>query len=215
MPRVMLSRALAGFLLAMLLCGCNSRTPVMAVPAGSTVLAFGDSVTAGVGASSGEDWPTRLQAISAWQIRNAGLAGDTAEAAAARLDAELVQSNPALVIIEIGGNDFLRRRPPERVKEDIRALIQRARASGARVVLVAVPSLSLLAAVSGRLRDAALYAELAQEEKLPLVENVFSDVLSEPALRADPIHPNRLGYETLAEGIAASLVEQGILRRTP
>lgn len=215
MRSVTIIRALVCFLLALLLCGCNSRSAVTAVPTGSVVLAFGDSVTAGVGAASGEDWPSRLQVLSGWQIRNGGLPGDTAEAGAARLDAELARTTPALVIIEIGGNDFLRRRPPDRVKEDIRVLIHRSRAAGARVALVAVPSLSLFSAVSGRLGDAPLYAELAEEEKLPLVENVFSEVLSDPALRADPIHPNRLGYEKLAQGIADSLVEQGMLRRTP
>ena len=209
----MMNRTIGCLFLLLSLLGCSSRPPVTPVPSGSMVLAFGDSVTAGVGAGSGEDWPAHLQTISGWQIKNAGQSGDTAEAAATRLGIELEQVRPALVIIEIGGNDFLRRRPPAAVKEDIRVLIQSARASGARVVLVAVPALSLLAAASGHLSDAALYAELAEEEKLPLVENVFSEVLSDPALRADPIHPNQRGYEKMAQGIAHALMEQGILRR--
>lgn len=199
----------ASVFLAML-AGCGPSPRHQAVPAGQTVLAFGDSVTFGTGASAGEDWPTLLAAATGWQVINAGVAGDTAQAAQARLPALLAQHRPALVIIEIGGNDFLRRRSVADVKADVRGLIQTAQASGAQVVLVAVPALSLLAAVAGRPSDAPLYAELAKEAQVALVPDVFSDVLGDADLRADPIHPNAAGYQKMAQGLHQRLKALGV-----
>ena len=207
----MLRRTCITFLAALpLLAACGKRSRHSAVPAGQTVLAFGDSVTFGTGAATGEDWPTLLAAATGWQIVNAGVPGDTAQAAGMRLPALLSQHTPALVIIEIGGNDFLRRRTAAEVKADVRVLVQAAKASGAQVVLVAVPALSLLAAVAGRPSDAPLYAELAEEEQVALVPDVFSDVLGDAALRADPIHPNAAGYRQMAVGIHQRLKATGI-----
>jgi acyl-CoA thioesterase-1 len=107
----------------------------------------------------------------------------------------LEQHQPALVIIEIGGNDFLRRRPQPAVKEDVRHLLRTVRQSGAQVVLVAVPEVSLLNFVMGK-GDAPLYQELAEEEAVPLIDRVFAEILSQPELRADQIHPNAEGYRT-------------------
>ena len=199
----------ASVLLAML-AGCGPSPRQSVVPAGQTVLAFGDSVTHGTGAGPAEDWPTLLAAATGWQMVNAGVPGDTAQAAQARLPALLAQHRPALVIIEIGGNDFLRRRSVADVKADVRGLIQAAQASGAQVVLVAVPALSLMAAVAGRPSDAPLYAELAKEEAVALVPDVFSDVLGDAALRTDPVHPNAAGYREMAQGLHQRLKALGI-----
>ena len=199
----------ASVLLAMF-AGCGPSPRQSVVPAGQTVLAFGDSVTHGTGAGPGEDWPTLLAAATGWQMVNAGVPGDTAQAAQARLPALLAQHRPALVIIEIGGNDFLRRRTSADVKADVRGLIQAAKASGAQVVLVAVPALSLMAAVAGRPSDAPLYAELADEEQVALVPEVFSRVLGDAALRTDPVHPNAAGYREMAQGLHQRLKALGI-----
>ncbi len=192
------------------LAACDRKPRHAPVPAGATVLAFGDSVTFGTGAGAGEDWPTLLAASTGWQVVNAGVPGDTAQAAQPRLPALLAQHRPAQVIIEIGGNDFLRRRSAAEVKADVRVLIQAAKASGAQVVLVAVPALSLMAAVAGRPSDAPLYAELADEEQVALVPEVFSSVLGDAALRADPIHPNAAGYQKMAQGLHQRLKALGI-----
>lgn len=207
----MLRRTCFITLLSLAVLGACGKSPRHAVvPAGQTVLAFGDSVTFGTGAGPGEDWPTLLAASTGWQVVNAGVPGDTAQAAQPRLPALLAQHRPALVIIEIGGNDFLRRRSAAEVKADVRGLVQVAKASGAQVVLVAVPALSLLAAVAGRPSDAPLYAELADEEQVALVPDVFSSVLGDAALRADAIHPNAAGYRQMAQGLQQRLKALGI-----
>jgi acyl-CoA hydrolase len=196
-------------LLAALLAACGSGQKVQPLPAGATVLAFGDSVTFGTGAGEGEDYPARLAALTGWQIVNAGISGDTAEAGKERIGAALEAHRPALLIVEIGGNDFLRRRPESQVKEDIRKILAEARRHNTPTVLVAVPRFSLLGAAIGALSDAPLYEQLAEEEKVPLVPKVFAGILADPTLKADQIHPNAEGYLRFAEGIAAALRQIG------
>lgn len=175
------------------------------------MLVLGDSVTHGTGAGRGQDFPTLLAGLSGWYVTNAGVPGDRADTALRRIDEALNDARPELVLIELGGNDFLRRRPHSEVKEDLRALIHRTRDAGAQPVLVAVPALSPLGAALGRLRDADLYGELAREEDVPLIADVFAEVLSDPALRADQIHPNANGHRVMAEGIARALERHGLL----
>lgn len=205
------SRGILLLLVLLCLAGCSETPRLAALPAGSVVLAFGDSVTHGTGAAPGEDYPARLAVLTGWDVRNHGVPGDTAQAARARIAAALEETQPALVLLEIGGNDFLRQRKESQVREDIRAILAAVRAQRIPVVLIAVPGFSPLGAAVGRLSDSPIYETLAAEEKLPLVANVFTDVLSNPALKADAIHPNAHGYRRLAEGIAAALRETGLL----
>jgi acyl-CoA hydrolase len=193
------------------LAACGSRQKLSALPLGSRVLAFGDSVTYGTGANPGEDWPTLLSELTGWQIINAGIPGDTAEAGKSRLQGLLDEHRPVLVIIEIGGNDFLRRRQASAVKQDLKTMIAAVRAANAQPLLIGVPELSLLAAF-GKPGDSPIYAELGKEEKLPVIPDVFSDILSKPELCADKIHPNAAGYRRMADGIRAALKDLGLAR---
>lgn len=201
---------IAGFCLAGLLAACGRKAKLAAIPAGQTVLAFGDSVTFGTGAGPGEDWPTLLAAQTGWRLINAGVPGDTAAAAKDRLPALLDEHRPALVVVELGGNDFLRRRPHREVKEDLRQIVRQVKASGAQVVLVAVPELSLLGVLAGKPSDAELYRELADEEQVALIGEVFSGILARPEWCADKIHPNAEGYRQMAAGLLAALQQRGL-----
>ncbi|HEX6734498.1 MAG TPA: GDSL-type esterase/lipase family protein [Azonexus sp.] len=189
-------------------CGRQARWP--AVPPGAAVLAFGDSVTHGTGAGPGEDWPSLLARRTGWQIANAGIPGDTAEAARQRIQAALDEHRPALVIVELGGNDFLRRRPASAVKENLRQILHTIRQAGAQPLLVAVPELSLLGVVARRPSDSPIYRELGEAEKVPVIADVFSDILGRPELCADQIHPNADGYREMAAGLHAALQRLGL-----
>lgn len=206
-------RILLAIIASLLLTACGGGQKAQPLPAGASVLAFGDSVTFGTGGAPGEDYPTRLAAITGWSITNAGIPGDTAEAAKGRIRVAIEESRPALVIVELGGNDFLRRRPEKQIKEDLRQILVQVRAANIPVVLVAVPRFSLLGAAVGSLPDAELYEQLAEEEKVPLVPDVFARILSDPGLKADQIHPNAEGYRQLAEGIADGLRKAGFLAK--
>jgi acyl-CoA thioesterase-1 len=193
-----------------LLSGCADESRYSALGPGAVVLAFGDSVTHGTGAGRGEDYPSRLALATGWRVINAGIPGDTAGQARERIEPLLAEHSPSLVIVALGGNDFLRQRSPAAVKEDLRAIVQSVRGAGALPVLVAVPRLSLLRATVGALDDSPIYAELADEEGVLLVEGLFSEVLSDEALRADPIHPNAAGYQVFAAGLDGAFREAGL-----
>lgn len=205
---------LVGFALLTVLPGACGREPKQApLPAGSVILAIGNSVTFGTGAAPGEDYPSQLAAISGWTIHNHGIPGDTSAGVKARIADALDEIKPAMVILEIGGNDFLKRQPESGTKENVRAILRAVKQSGIPVVLVATPKFSPLGAAIGLLPDAPIYAELAKEERVPLVPSIFAKVLAEPDLKSDPIHPNAAGYRKLAEGIAAGLADFGFLSR--
>jgi acyl-CoA hydrolase len=204
-------RLLISLALLILLTACSDPTPdYQPLEQGAVVMAFGDSVTHGTGAGAGEDFPTLLAGDTGWQVVNAGVPGDTADKARERIEGLLQEHDPELVIVELGGNDFLRRQPPEQVKEHLREIIAAVRSAGAIPVLVAVPEFSVLGAAVGSLSDSPIYEELAEEEGILLIDDVFSQVLSEEHLRADRIHPNAQGYRQLADGIAEALTEAGL-----
>lgn len=185
--------------------GCGSKFENQPIPPGASVLAIGDSVTFGTGAGMGKDFPSQLALRTGWVIHNRGIPGDTSEGVNRRINEVLIDVRPELVLLEIGGNDFIRRISNSEVKENIRAVLKKIKAQGIPVVMIAVPQFSPLGVVFGQLPDASLYAELAAEENVRLIPDVFADVLSDNRLKADTIHPNEDGYEKMAEGIAEAL----------
>ncbi|MEH6590446.1 MAG: arylesterase [Halioglobus sp.] len=193
------------------LSACEKTPQFSALAPGATVLAFGDSITYGLGAGKGQDFPTLLAVQTGWKVVNAGISGDTTGAAKHRLAALLAQHQPELVIIELGGNDFLRRRPAATVKQDLRQIIDQSLTSGATTVLISVPELSLLRATVGALADAPMYEELADETGVLLVSDVLSEVLSDDELKADEIHPNAKGYRAFTGGLVARFRTAGLL----
>ena len=193
-----MSKRLYGlFAILFLLCGLSACSkPETALPAHTTVLILGDSLTQGVGASSAQtSYPALLKQQTQWNIINGGVSGNTSAQALARLPELLQQHQPKLVIISIGGNDFLQRLPNGDTQANIAQNIALSQQSGAQVLLVAVPELTLAAAV-GHPNDHAMYADLAQIQQVHLLEDAWSDVLGDEALRADPVHANDAGYQT-------------------
>lgn len=199
--------------LILLLTGCDEKSHHEPLLPGTTVLAFGDSVTHGTGAGKDQDYPALLALATGWHVVNAGTPGDTAQRAVSRIEPLLQQHKPALVIIGLGGNDFLRRRPTMAVKEDLRSIVQQVQQSGATVALLAVPEFSVFRAGIGVLSDSPIYGELAEEEEVILIAGVFSRVLSDNNLKADAIHPNADGYREMRDGIMQRLQKAGLLAK--
>lgn len=197
---------------ALALAGCSRKRKVAALPAGATVLALGDSLTYGTGASPETSYPAVLARLTGWNVVNAGIPGDTSAGALARLPELLQQHKPALVIVSIGGNDFLRGVPPADTRSNIRAIGEQVKAAGAQALLVAIPEVSAFAAAARSLGDHAMYEALATELKLPLHSAGWTEVLNDPALRSDPIHGNARGYEVFAEGLARRARDIGLAR---
>ena len=174
-------------LVALSITACGSKGKERPLPAGSVVVALGDSITQGVGASEQSAWPANLARLSGWRVINAGVSGDTSAQALARLPALLQEYKPALVIVSIGGNDFLRAQPSSATRANIAAILRTAKESGSRAVLIGVPKLTLGAALGGGgiFSDHELYEELAKEYRVPLLSDAWGDVMKHSRLMSD------------------------------
>ena len=202
----------AGLLLVTLAgCGRDKKT-AQPVPPGSTVLALGDSLTFGTGASAETCYPTVLAVLTGWNVVNAGVPGDTSAQALARLPALLAEHQPKLVIVSIGGNDFLRKLPESDTRTHVHAICKQSLDAGAQVLLVAVPRATVAAAL-GQMTDHALYAEVAKDLKIPLQREAWGEVLAQPDLRADAVHANARGYAQVARSVQGTAAAVGLLPR--
>ena len=203
----------AAALLGTALAGCGrSQCKAQPVPAGSTVLALGDSLTYGTGASAEASYPTVLAELTGWNVVNAGVPGDTSAQALARLPALLAEHRPKLVIVSIGGNDFLRKLPESDTRANVHAACKLALESGAQVLLVAVPRATVAAAL-GQMTDHALYAEVAKDLNIPLQREGWGEVLAQAELRSDQVHANAKGYAQFARSVQGTAAAAGLLPR--
>jgi acyl-CoA thioesterase I len=182
--------------LLLLLAACRPDVPNLDSP-GRTIVCLGDSITAGVGSNPGEAYPELLAARLGTEVVNAGVSGETAAEGLARVD-QVLAENPWLVIVELGGNDLLRRVPPEQTEQSLRAILDRLVA--ARVVPVLV---ELDAPFGGRYLE--IYERLGNEYHIPVVEDAVGEILRDRALKSDTIHPNAQGQKVLAEAIAEEI----------
>ena len=203
----------AAALLGTALAGCGrSQGKAQPVPAGSTVLALGDSLTYGTGASAETSYPTVLAELTGWNVVNAGVPGDTSAQALARLPALLAEHRPKLVIVSIGGNDFLRKLPESDTRANVHAICKQALEAGAQVLLVAVPRATVAAAL-GQMTDHALYAEVAKDLNIPLQREGWGEVLAQAELRSDQVHANAKGYAQFARSVQGTAAAAGLLPR--
>ncbi|MGO4392433.1 GDSL-type esterase/lipase family protein [Variovorax sp. M-6] len=201
---------LAGLQSAVALVACGKRGPsVAALGSDARVLALGDSLTVGYGATPEEAWPTRLAQLTGWRVDNEGVNGDTSAGALQRLEALLAANSYDAVLVGIGGNDMLRGMSQQTTKDNLAAIVRTALAHTPRVALIATPAPDPLRATVGSLSDAGFYEVVAKAEKALLIPDVYATVLSDPALRSDRIHANAQGYAVVAQQLADRLKAAG------
>ncbi|MGH7336710.1 MAG: arylesterase [Myxococcota bacterium] len=173
------------------------------------VVFLGDSLTAGYGLAAEEAYPALVEALLAAagapvKAINAGVSGDTSAGGLERLGWLLVQ-RPAIVFVCLGGNDGLRGLPLESTEANLRAIVERTRAAGARVVLAGMqipPNYGPEYTAGFR----ALYPRLAEEYDVPLVPFLLEGVAARPELnQRDGIHPNAEGQKIVARTVADAL----------
>lgn len=193
-------------LVSIALFGCGAGTPKLPrLGAGDVVLAFGDSLTYGTGASETESYPAVLGALIGRPVIRDAVPGETTAQGMQRLPSALERHRPKLVLLCLGGNDMLRKVDDATIASNLREMIRSIQASGAAVVLLGVPKPALFGGA------ASYYDELAREFKLPYEGDVIVDVLRKPGMKSDPIHPNAQGYRVVAEAVAALLKKSGAL----
>lgn len=188
-------------------CSRRRGPPASRLAVGARVLCAGDSLTAGYGAGPQDSYPACLGRLSGWVTVNAGVNGATTASTLDALPAALAREHPALVLLGIGGNDFLHGVPLEQTRANLERLLDQC--AGTELVLIAQPRPSALAAALGGLADHPLYAELGPARNVAVFEGGWSKVLSEPTLRSDPIHANALGYERFAAELLSWLRDAG------
>ena len=166
-------------------------------PSAITVVAFGDSLTSGVGTTGSNDYVSLLSSRTGVAIINAGRSGDTTASALARVDSAVLSRDPDIVIVLLGGNDLLQGVPVQQRISNITAIVQRIRASAA-VILVGVGN--------GPLDpfDGALPG-IATQSSSSLVPAVLEGILGVAGLMADLIHPNNAGHAIMADRIEPTL----------
>lgn len=191
--------------LALILTGCDGKPQLKRLAQGDTVLAFGDSLTAGRGVSREHAYPAMLQTLIGRTVINAGVSGELTEEGLNRLPELLETHDPQLVILLEGGNDILQNRSLESAKANLSAMITLAKDQDRDVVLVGVPAKSMFATT------ASLYTELAEEHQIPLEKSIIGSLLKKPAMKSDSVHFNRAGYSALADAIHVLLSESGAL----
>lgn len=199
-------------ILSIALFACSTESKLPALPSNSTILILGDSLSYGTGATKGEDYPTLLAQNTGWHIINAGVPGDTTAQGLARLPNLLVEHQPSLLIVELGGNDFLKKVPITQTESNLKAIIEQAKRNQVMTLLIAIPDYQPVKAAFGGLSDHALYEKLSQETETPLIKDIFSEVLSKNALKADYVHPNAMGYRQVESQLRASLIDLGLLK---
>lgn len=186
-------------------CSCSKTAQLPGLSADAVVLAFGDSITFGTGAAPAESYPSLLEKRIGRPVVNAGVPGEVTAQGRARLSSVLDENRPALLLLCLGGNDFLQRLDDARTAENLKAMISLARERGVAVVLIAVPRLGM------GLEVPKFYKELAREFALPLEDRALKAVLAKNSLKSDLIHPNGAGYAVLAEAVAVLLHDSGAL----
>ena len=155
-------------------------------------VAFGDSLTAGYGATEG-GYPAALSKSLGIPIQNLGEAGATSADGLKRIT-EVEALNPRVVLLCFGGNDVLQSLPRSQMFANISAIIDRLHARGSFVVLIGIRGPSVIGDA-----NAKGFKELAQEKEVKHVPNILDGILSQPSLMSDYVHPNAAGYAKIAE----------------
>jgi acyl-CoA thioesterase I len=126
-------------------------------------------------------------------IINAGRSGDTTAAALARLDRDVVSLDPRIVIVVLGGNDYLRRVPVDETFDNLTTIVEELRGHGAAVVLAGL-SVGLMSDPYSE-----QYESVARQASAGLVPDILGDIFGRSQLMSDAIHPNDRGYAMIAD----------------
>lgn len=194
--------ALAAALLAV---GCSKPPKLPPLASDAVVLAFGDSLTYGTGAAEDASYPSQLERLIGRRVVRAGVPGEVTAAALERLPGALDEHAPRLLVLCIGGNDFLRRLGKGQASANVRRMVELAKNRGVDVILIGTPEPGLTVSPPD------FYAEIAKEFRIPYEGSVLGAVLRDENLKSDPIHPNERGYRVIAERLAGLLKTAGAL----
>jgi acyl-CoA thioesterase I len=177
----------------------------------ATILVWGDSLSAGYGLRPREDWPTLLQTRLEREgfrhtVVNASVSGETTAGGRTRLPAALDRHKPDLLILELGANDGMRGLQPGLMGANLAAMIEAARAKGARVLLIGMQMPPNYGPAYTRAFQ-QIYSDVARDHKVPLVPFLFDGFADRPELfQPDGIHPTAAAQKLIVDTIWKPLV---------
>jgi acyl-CoA thioesterase I len=185
----------------------------VAAPAGAaepTIVVLGDSLSSGYGLGADPSWVAILeehleQAAYEYAVVNASIPGDTSSGALNRLPRLLERYDPAIVIVELGGNDGLRGQPVALLQDNLSRIIELVEAHGATPLLTGI-QIPPNYGQTYTARFAAVYEDLAARYEIPFVEFLMEGVALDPArMQPDHVHPNGAGQRPMFENVWAVL----------
>ena len=202
--------------LTLVLCLLAAAAPPVRAAEPPAILVLGDSLSAGYGLAPGQGWVALLQQRLKKQgyghrVVNASVSGETTDGGVQRLDRALATHRPAIVIIELGGNDGLRGLPVTRVRGNLELLITRSRAAGADVLLLAIRVPTNYGQQYGNSFQ-QIYRDLATRYRIGVAALMTDEVALDLALfQADGVHPNASAQPLLLDNVWLQL--SPLLRR--
>lgn len=169
------------------------------------IVAFGDSLTAGLGVATEDTYPARLQRRLdeqglRYRVINAGVSGDTTAGGVRRVE-WVLKSHPDMVILELGGNDGLRGLNVQETKANLEQIIQRCQEASVTVILAGMKLPPNYGADYTKAFE-AIYPALAKRYRVPLIPFFLDGVAGSASLnQADGIHPTSEGYRIITEKV--------------
>lgn len=174
----------------------NNKTNVV-LDKNLKIIAFGDSLVQGVGASKGNDFVSRLSQKTGVNIVNAGVSGNTTIDGLLRLQKDVLDKKPDVVILLLGGNDALKQISVEQTFGNLENMINQIKQGGAKVLLLGVRGGVVFI---GKNYDPE-FESLAKKTNTVLVPDVLDGLFGNKEFMSDGIHPNDAGYEKIANKI--------------
>lgn len=180
--------------------GCAKREIKNIDSRGKNIICFGNSITAGAGVGEGQDYPSLLSKMTGLPVVNAGGSGDTAYDGLNRIRQDVLDKDPLLVIVEFGGNDFLRRLPLKETVDNVRKITEMIQTRGAMVAITDVSSGLIMENYRKQ------YEKLSRQTGAIFIPNALGGILTNPSLKSDYIHPNAKGYKIIVQRIYRAII---------
>ncbi len=193
-------------------CGCIRSNIVNLESRGKNIVCFGDSITKGKGVELDQSSPAALAKMTNYPVINSGINGDISSEAIKRVQTDVLEREPLLVIIEFGGNDYLNKISLEETVKNTEEMIKLVQAKGAMVAIVDISNVLFMGEYRQELK------RLSKKYRTIFIPRILEDIVTDEQLKSDAIHPNARGYKIIAHrvyrGIIPYLNQNTILRGT-
>lgn len=181
----------------------NTKTPIT-LEQNTTILAFGDSLTYGIGADKNESYPEVLSTLLGVKVISSGIPGEVSQDGLVRLQSVLEKTNPNILILCHGGNDILKKHNLDLTKQNLKTMIEMAQIKNIRVILVGVPMWRGFLGI----QTAKIYDELVDELDIDYEGDILEYIINDVNLKADRVHPNNKGYQQMAQALAKVILQE-------